>query len=257
MIVSSQNVEMVFSQRGTSRAALTDLTFRTHPGEFLSIVGPSGCGKTTLLRLLAGLLQPTGGRIELIHEPADGRGGALLVRQENALFPWKTALENAAFGLEMQGVPRPEREARAHQMLQRFRLNGAEHAYPRELSLGMKQRVAVIRVFLSNPALLLLDEPFGALDAQTRMELQQELLTVWSESANLGAVFVTHDVDEAILLSDRILVFSDRPGTVLGEFTVHLPRPRPAELALESDFLALKGRLLAAIGFHTRTRANV
>lgn len=248
MIVVCQQVAVRFHREGGLHPVLRDLCLQTRPSEFLAVIGPSGCGKSTLLRLLAGLLQPSEGSLCHLAEQGDGAGGPLLVRQENSLFPWKTALENATFGLEMQGVARELREHRARQLFERFGLTGAEHIYPRQMSLGMKQRVAVIRAFLSNPALLLLDEPFAALDAQTRLVLQQELLSIWNEAESLAAVFVTHDVDEAIMLSDRILVLGPRPATIIGEWEVNLPRPRPISMALEPDFLELKSQLLEALG---------
>jgi len=222
--------------------ALKNLTFECAEGEFLSIVGPSGCGKTTLLRVLAGLTIPNNGLVEQPSVSASGDNRSLLVFQEDSLFPWMTVLQNAAFGLEMQGVAKPIREARARALLDRMGISGREHSYPRQLSLGMKQRVAVIRCFLSGPSLMLMDEPFGALDAQTRSTLQQELLALWDQHRN-SVIFVTHDVEEALLLSDRILILSRQPGTVTGEISVQLPRPRSAETALTEDFLLLKRRI--------------
>jgi NitT/TauT family transport system ATP-binding protein len=170
----------------------------------------------------------------------------LLVRQENSLFPWMTALENAAFGLEMLGVPRIERERAARELLRRHGLGGRERAYPRELSAGMKQRVAVIRAFLADPPLLLMDEPFGALDSQTRARLQKALLELWS-AARKSVLFVTHDVDEALLLSDRIVVLSGQPGKVLADVTVPLARDDRGKQEWDEAYLALRRRLLSLI----------
>jgi NitT/TauT family transport system ATP-binding protein len=219
--------------------ALKDLTFECARGEFLSILGPSGCGKTTLLRVLAGLVPPDSGRVERITASPDGDSRSLLVFQEESLFPWMTVLQNAAFGLEMHGVPKTYREEQARELLKRMGVSGRENSYPHQLSLGMKQRVAVIRCFLSKPGLMLMDEPFGSLDAQMRSTLQQELLALWDQNRN-SVIFVTHDVDEALLLSDRILVLSTQPGTVTGEVGVRMPRPRSAETALTEEFLSLK-----------------
>jgi NitT/TauT family transport system ATP-binding protein len=170
-----------------------------------------------------------------------------MVYQENSLFPWMTVLENAAYGLKIQGVKKPERERRARELLRRYGLAGREECYPHTLSVGMKQRVAVIRCFLSDPAMLLMDEPFAALDAQTRLTLQQELLGLW-EPGRRSVIFVTHDVEEALLLSDRILVMSHSPGSIVDQIPVPFERPRTPATALTSEFLALKRRIYAALG---------
>ena len=217
--------------------ALRDITFETRHGEFLVIVGPSGCGKTTLLRIVAGLLDPTRGKVEKVCLPGETNENVRLVFQENSLFPWMTVLENAAFGLKMAGVARHEREERAHQLLARFGFNGFERAYPHQLSLGMKQRVAVIRGFLSNPSLLLMDEPFAAIDCQLRRRLHAELLDLWEQDRK-GVIYVTHDVEEAILLSDRILVMSAHPGAIIADLQVPFPRPRSPQLAGDPEFAA-------------------
>ena len=222
--------------------ALKDLTFACADGEFLSILGPSGCGKTTLLRVLSGFVTPDSGRVERFPSSSNGDGRTLLVFQEESLFPWMTVLQNAAFGLEMQGMPKDIRNAKARELLHRMGVSGREHSYPHQLSLGMKQRVAVIRCFLSKPGLMLMDEPFCALDAQMRSSLQQELLALWDQNRN-SVIFVTHDVDEALLLSDRILVLSRQPGTILGEIRVQLPRPRSADIVLSEEFLVLKRQI--------------
>jgi NitT/TauT family transport system ATP-binding protein len=233
--------------------ALEDVTFETRAGEFLSVVGPSGCGKTTLLRVLAGLIQPTHGRVERPGH-LKGKHRTLIVFQEHGLFPWMTVIENAAFGLEMQGVSKGERESRALELLDRYGFRGRERAYPHQLSLGMKQRVAVIRCFLSDPPVMLMDEPFAALDCQTRLTLQQELLELWEQN-HKTVVFVTHDMDEALLLSDRVLVLSAQPGTVRAEFAVPFPRPRTAELTLEEEFLSLKRRIAQELGMRAMRAA--
>ena len=227
--------------------ALRDVSFETRPGEFLSIVGPSGCGKTTLLRVLAGLLPAQRGAVEWIHARVEGSDRKLMVYQEMSLFPWMSVLENAAFGLRMQGVDKQEREPRALAMLARFGLAGRVSDYPRQLSVGMRQRVALSRCFLSDPALMLMDEPFAALDAQTRLALQQEVLALW-EPEHRSVIFVTHDIEEAILLSDRILIMSAQPGTIVTEAPVPFPRPRTPETVLNMEFLTLKRRIFEAIG---------
>jgi NitT/TauT family transport system ATP-binding protein len=236
-----------FPSDGRPIEALSDVTFTLREREFLGVIGPSGCGKTTLLRVLAGLTPPTEGRIEQGLTLAGRKARAALVFQEDGLFPWMTVLENATFGLEMQGVGKTERERKATDLLKRYGLAGRENAYPHELSVGMKQRVAVIRSFLSEPDLLLMDEPFAALDAQTRLTLQQELLALWEQS-HRNVVFVTHDVEEALLLCDRIVVMSPQPGTVISELIVPFDRPRLPAIALETAFLDLKRQLYGKLG---------
>jgi NitT/TauT family transport system ATP-binding protein len=247
--LNCRHVSVSYSAAAGCVHALEDVSFETRAGEFLSVVGPSGCGKSTLLRVLAGLIQPTCGCIERPSE-SNGAREPLIVFQEHGLFPWMTVLENAAFGLEMQGVSRPARESRARDLLGRYGFSGRENAYPHQLSLGMKQRVAVIRCFLSDPPVMLMDEPFAALDCQTRLTLQQELLELW-EQDHKTVVFVTHDMEEALLLSDRVLVLSPQPGTVRAEFAVPFSRPRTAELTLEEEFLSLKRRIARELGMHT------
>ncbi|MCL4401187.1 MAG: ABC transporter ATP-binding protein [Acidobacteria bacterium] len=251
-----KRVGVSFTSNGSCVQALKDIWFEVRRAEFLSIVGPSGCGKTTLLRVLAGLIRPDEGTVEQVA-PRNGRDGrTILVFQENSLFPWMTVLENAAFGLEMQGCGKCEREARARELLHRFGFAGRERDYPHQLSLGMKQRVSIIRCFLSDPAVLLMDEPFAALDCQTRMVLQQELLDLWEQNQKT-VVFVTHDVEEAILLSDRILVLSRQPGTIIQEFPVSFARPRHTTLTLDDAFLHLKRCVFAELGMKVEGVAHV
>ena len=248
MELKVRNLHVTFPGGGKSVEALKSLTFTLRDREFLGVVGPSGCGKTTLLRVLAGLTTPREGEIEHDLHPSGHKPRTTLVFQEDGLFPWMTVLENAAFGMEMQGVGKTERERRAKELLDRYGVGGRERSYPHELSVGMKQRVAVIRSFLSEPDLLLMDEPFAALDAQTRMTLQQELLALWEQS-HRSVIFVTHDVDEAIFLCDRILVLSAQPGTIVAEVPVPFGRPRTHATALNEEFLTLKARLFRELGF--------
>lgn len=248
MRIQCSGAGVEYSTRDGSRKVLSDISLSCGRGEFVSVVGASGCGKTTLLRLLAGMLAPSEGEVSATPESNDGPGGILLVRQEGGLFPWMTAIENAAFGLEMQGVPSQAREEWARAALAGYGLEGFERAYPYQLSSGMKQRVAVIRAFLSQPAILLMDEPFGALDPLTRLSLQQELAAAYEERTSLGVVFVTHDIDEAILLSDRVLCLSGSPGGLTREWKIDLPRPRRAESTLAPAFIACKRELLGALG---------
>lgn len=232
-----------FGNGSLPQRALADVSFTCGQGEFLSVIGPSGCGKTTLLRAVAGIVKPAGGAIE--WEPGAGEPSArLMVYQEDSLFPWMTVLENAAFGLEMKARAAGEREQAARAMLARYGLAGRERAYPHQISAGMKQRVAVIRAFLSEPALLLMDEPFGALDSPTRFALQSDLLELWRESGS-SVLFVTHDVDEAIYLSDRVLVMSAAPGRIQTEVVVDLPRGDRRDALFSERFLELKREVMA------------
>jgi NitT/TauT family transport system ATP-binding protein len=220
-----ENVSHRFHNRGAEVTALQSVSFEAQPGEFICLVGPSGCGKSTILRILAGLLQPTSGKVVFGAGVSGARPKTALVFQEHGVFPWMTVRENIAFGLEMHGVPRAEREARADALLHDVGLSGFAASYPQELSVGMRQRVGVARAFISEVQLLLMDEPFGALDALTRRTMQEELLRLWRQHRHT-LVFVTHDVDEAAALADRIIVFSRRPATVLQEFSLPSDRPR-------------------------------
>jgi NitT/TauT family transport system ATP-binding protein len=221
-------------KRGPEVLALDNLDIDVSSGRFISIVGPSGCGKSTLLYIVGGFLQPSSGEVLVdglpVRAPGRERG---IVFQEYSLFPWKTVLGNVAYGLRRQKVPRREAEERAREYLGLVNLDASvESRYPNELSGGMKQRVAIARTLAADPDILLMDEPFGALDALTREHLQDELLTIW-EQTQKTVLFVTHSIEEAILLSDRIYVLSGRPGKVRAEIDVDLPRPRDREGALK------------------------
>jgi NitT/TauT family transport system ATP-binding protein len=205
--------------------ALKDVSFTAEEQEFLCIVGPSGCGKTTLLRLIAGLLEPTSGQIFFNEGPANNRPRSAMVFQEHGLFPWMTVLDNVAFGLEMQRVGQQERNNRARNFIEKVGLAPFAHSYPHELSVGMSQRVGIARAFVADAQILLMDEPFGSLDTQTKLVLQEELLRIWKEHQKL-VVYVTHDIEEAILLGDRVCVMSGRPGRIREDITVPLGRPR-------------------------------
>ena len=209
-----QDVSKVFPTRGAPVAALDGVTFDVHSGEFLVVVGPSGCGKSTLLDLLGGLATPTSGRILVdevpVHGPGLDRG---IVFQQYALFPWRTARANVEFGLEAKGVPRRERVDRARHFLDLVGLTGFGDRYPHELSGGMKQRVAIARSLAFDPDVLLMDEPFAALDAQTRDSLQDELLRIWAATGKT-IVFITHGIEEAVYLGQRVAVMTSRPGRI-------------------------------------------
>lgn len=216
---------------GSRVEALEGVSFRAGAHEFLCLVGPSGCGKTTLLKLIAGLLTPDAGRIVTALD-RDRAGDRVplhaLVFQEHGVFPWLTVRRNVAFGLEMQGTPADERRARVEAFIERVGLERFADAYPHELSVGMRQRVGIARAFVSDAPILLMDEPFGSLDAQTKLLLQDELLRIWKQDRKL-VLFVTHDIEEAARLGDRVLVMTGRPGRIREEITIPMPRPRDAE----------------------------
>jgi NitT/TauT family transport system ATP-binding protein len=206
--------------------ALSDVSFDAADGEFVCIVGPSGCGKTTLFRTIAGLEPPTTGEVRLDGRPVEGPGPDRgMVFQEYGLFPWRTVAGNVAFGMEQQDVPAGERERRTEELLDLVGLTGSADAYPKELSGGMKQRVGIARALAVDPELLLMDEPFGSVDAQTRDMLHDELLRIWRETGKT-VLFVTHDVEEAVTLADRIVVMAADPGRVREVVPVALDRPR-------------------------------
>ena len=229
-MIEARAVRKVYASRRGSVTAIDGLDFDARPGEFVSIVGPSGCGKSTLLYIVGGFVEATAGSVTVDGAPVRGpdpsRG---IVFQEFALFPWKTVLGNVTFGL--RHLPRAERERRARSYLELARLTGFEKHYPKELSGGMKQRVALVRSLIMEPGILLMDEPFAAVDAQTRSVLQQELLELWERTATT-VLFVTHSVEEALLLSDRVYVLSGRPARVREIVHVELPRPRDLEALL-------------------------
>lgn len=229
-----QRLGKVYQTRSGAVPALEDVTFSIRGREFVCIVGPSGCGKTTLLKLIAGLLEPTSGRIVFDTEPADGRPRTALVFQEHGLFPWMTVLDNVAFGLEMQGLGRQERRDRARAHIDQMGLTTFAESYPHELSVGMRQRVGIARAFVADPQMLLMDEPFGSLDAQTRLVLQEELLRIWKDHQKL-VVYVTHDIEEAVLLGDRVLVMTGRPGRIREEIPIPLGRPRDPSARGQSE----------------------
>jgi NitT/TauT family transport system ATP-binding protein len=224
-------------RRGRAVEALHDVSLTVGDGEFVTVLGPSGCGKSTLLHVVAGLTPPTRGRVVFEAVP-ERTAMAAVVFQDHALFPWRTVLGNVAFGPEVRGVGAAEREARARGLLELVGLQGFEERYPRELSGGMRQRVAIARALAVEPALLLMDEPFSALDAQSRALMQLELLALW-ERTRKSILYVTHQIQEAVLLGDRVVVMTRRPGRVLTERRVPLPRPRDERTALAPAFLAL------------------
>src|SRR5437667_1909910 len=213
---------------GTTRevAALENVSFSVRHGEFVVVIGPSGCGKSTLLQLLAGLEMPTGGSITYNGKPVTGPDAdRSLIFQQPSLFPWRSTIDNVAFGLQRRGGPRKERRQRAEQFLRQVGLREFAHKHPHELSGGMQQRAAIARALCLGADVLLMDEPFAALDVQTRFQMQKFLLDIWQGSGKT-VVFVTHHIDEAIYLADRVLVLTARPGRLLSSVDIDLPRPR-------------------------------
>ena len=243
VILSVEHLGKEFQANGKRTVALQDINFQTHRREFLCVVGPSGCGKSTLVRILAGLEEKTSGQALLDGRPVTGPGSDRgMVFQGYTLFPWLTVKKNVMFGLEVNNHGRDEAERQALEWLQLIGLDKFADAYPHQLSGGMKQRVAIVRALANQPRILLMDEPFGALDAQTRCRMQSHLLEIWRK-IDVTVVFITHDLDEAIFLADRILVLSAHPGQVQELIEVPVVRPRRAAQLVSSQFLATKARL--------------
>lgn len=227
--------------------ALDHVTLGVPRGAFVSIIGPSGCGKSTLLRAIAGLIPPASGTITVEGAPVHGPGEQVaFMPQRDLLLPWRRAMGNAILGATLAGIPRPEAERLARTLFPRFGLTGFERAWPAQLSGGMRQRLALLRTFLVPRPVLLLDEPFGALDALTRLAMQDWLQEVWMADGR-AVLLVTHDIEEALQLSDMIYVFSARPGRVAAEVEVRLPRPRGSGDRTSDEFVALKSQVLAAL----------
>lgn len=228
MILQLHHLSKTFDGRNNHEAVhvLEDIHYGVQEGEFVSIVGPSGCGKTTLLRLIAGLETPSSGEVLIDgREVSRNQDRIGLVFQEYALFPWRSTLKNIEVGLEIIGVPKKERNERAMAYVRQFGLSGFEHAYPRALSGGMQQRVAIARTLITDPRVVLMDEPFGSLDSQTRDDMQSFLLGLW-EARKGTILFVTHNVDEAVFLSDQIMVLSKIPSKITRIFEIDCTRPR-------------------------------
>jgi NitT/TauT family transport system ATP-binding protein len=245
-MLSIKNIDKTYhSEEGDEVLALSGINLEMEDKEFVCFIGPSGCGKTTLLRIIAGLEKPDSGIItvggELVKGPGPDRG---MVFQEYSLFPWRTVLKNITFSLEMKKVPKVQREDTARQYLELVGLSKFADSYPHELSGGMKQRVAIARALVNDPKVLLMDEPFGAVDAQTRNRLQQELLKIW-ERDKKTLLFITHSVDEAVYLADRVVVFTSPPGRIKEIFRVELSRPRE-RTSIEANIL--RERLLSSLG---------
>lgn len=247
-MISLRGVSKVYvdTYTGARIVAIEDVTFDVLEGEFICIVGPSGCGKTTLLNMVAGLIPPSRGDIVVdgvqVRKPGRDRG---MVFQNFALLPWKNVLENVAFGLRIRGVPKQRREEIARFYIRLVGLEGFEEKFPHELSGGMQQRVGVARALANGPKVLLMDEPFGSVDAQTRRTLQDELMRIW-EAERITVLFVTHDVDEAAFLADRVVVLTPRPGRVREIVSIGLPRPRRwIELQRSTKFMEIRNHIVS------------
>ena len=245
-----EGIQVTFvSQDGARYTAIRDTSLRVAPGEFVSVVGPTGCGKSTLLNVAVGLLAPSAGTVRAFGEPLSGlnrKAGYLF--QTDALMPWRTALQNVTAGLEFRGMEREKAEAQAERWLQRVGLRGFGARYPHQLSGGMRKRVALAQTLILDPQIILMDEPFSALDIQTRHLMENQLLEIWSANRK-SVVFITHDLEEAISLSDRVVVLSAGPeARPIGEFAIDLPRPRDvAEVRLTPRFLELHTQIWHAM----------
>jgi NitT/TauT family transport system ATP-binding protein len=245
--IAVDNFALRYDTRDGEVEAISDVSIHVDPGEFVSIIGPSGCGKSTLLNAVAGFLKPTAGTVTVDGEPVAGPSAERgMVFQQYSLFPWKTVRGNVEFGLKMRGMERHHREQAARTLLGLAGLLSFENQYPDSLSGGMKQRVGIVRALATGPKVLLLDEPFGALDAQTRVIMQQILTNMW-QRLKISVLFVTHDIDEAIFLSDRVYCMTARPGAIKAEIKVPLERPRQQSMMMSSEFLAQRRRLTALI----------
>lgn len=247
-LLSIQGVSRTFQgAKGQSTQALLPVDFQVQENDFVTILGPSGCGKSTMLRIVAGLDFPTTGRVLLDGQPVDGPGADRgMVFQSYTLFPWLTIEQNIRFGLRERGMPEAQQKERAAYFIAKVGLRGFEQHYPKQLSGGMQQRTAIARALANDPKILLMDEPFGALDNQTRVLMQELLLGIW-EAERKTVLFVTHDIDEAIFMANRVAVFSARPGRIKSEIAVDLPHPRHYTLKTSPEFMDLKARLTEEI----------
>lgn len=245
--VQVEGLSVTFRRRGLVNPVLESIQLQIQPGEFVSLLGPSGCGKSTLLNVIAGFVKPTEGyvmvdRVPVVRPGAD-RG---FVFQQYSLLPWKTTFENVEFGLKIQGMAKAERTALVNDYLNRVGLYKHRNSYPIQLSGGMQQRASIIRALVNSPSVLLMDEPFAALDAQTRHMMQQLLLDIWSD-LKTTVIFVTHDIEEALFLGDRICVMGVQPGRIKAEISNTLPRPRHFDDTLSSEFIELHRQVFELI----------
>jgi len=248
MILSASHLSLTYPNSNGGLRALNDVSFEVNEGEFVCVVGPSGCGKSSLLKLLAGLRTPTTGEVIFEGERIRATPEKIaLVFQKANLMPWRTVFDNITLPLELKNLPNHKKESRAREMIDLVGLNGFESAYPRELSGGMEQRVAIARALVQYPDVLLLDEPFGSLDALTRERMALELMRIWNLYGKT-VIMVTHSISEAVFLADRVLVFTPRPGELRAEIPVGLPRPRKMEMMYEEGFGKIASRVRSEIG---------
>ena len=245
--VQIDKVEKIFNGRSGEMVALNGVSLDIKDNEFVCVVGPSGCGKSTLLNIIAGLMEPTSGAVYVDGKKVEGTGVERgVVFQQYALFPWLTVKKNVEFGLKLKKLPKEEIEETAMKYIRMVDLEKFANAYPKELSGGMKQRVAIARAYAVNPEVLLMDEPFGALDAQTRTQLQTELLKTWEEERKT-CFFITHDVEEAIILAQRVVIMSARPGRIKEIVDIDIPHPRTQETRMSPRFMELKNHIWSQV----------
>lgn len=239
-----EGIKKSFNRDGISLEVLKEIYLEVRESELVCMIGPSGCGKSTVFNIISGLIQPDGGKIYLDGRPVkDCQGEIAYMQQKDLLLPWRKVLDNAILGMEIKGIPRDEAREKAGVLFEKFGLKGFEERYPVELSGGMRQRIAIMRTLLFEKDVLLLDEPFGALDAMTRSVMHSWFLRVWEEFGKT-IFFVTHDIEEAVLLSNRVYVLTSRPMRVKEMIDIHIPRPREP---MDPEFVALKGRLLHSL----------
>jgi NitT/TauT family transport system ATP-binding protein len=252
--LDATHIEMEYERRdGSLVKAIDDITLSIQPGEFVSIVGPSGCGKTTFLKIVNGLLEPTGGTLNVRGRPiTQSTGDRAMVFQEAALFPWYNVARNIGYGLECQGLAKAAIRERVEPFIEMVGLHGFDKHYPYELSGGMQQRANLARALVVDPAVLLMDEPFAALDAQTREMMQSELLDIWSQTSKT-VLFITHQIGEAIYLSDRVIAMSARPGRIIADIPIDIPRPRPLAIKRTEKFLKYEDEVWALIESQARS----
>lgn len=245
--VNVEGISMIFSRQGYSNQVLDSINLQIKPGELACLLGPSGCGKSTLLNIIAGFVRPTAGYVMVDQQPVKKPGADRgFVFQQYSLLPWKTTFQNIEFGLKIKGVPKSEREDMVGEYLNLVGLAKYRNAYPNQLSGGMQQRASIVRALVNSPSVLLMDEPFAALDAQTRHMMQELLLTIWS-TLKTTVIFVTHDIEEAVFLGDRIFVMGVQPGRIKAEIDIPLDRPRHVDDMLSPEFTQLNRQVFELI----------